>query len=149
MAPMKTILSLLFASTLSAQGTVSCVGCADYVVPGTALTMSFGPKLTYTVSGLEDGIYRIDLTFVEPTYSTPGQRPMNVWINDTPMLTAFDIVAAGGPMAPVKRSVLAIASGGKIVIVLTANATMVAGKITAHTAILSEIAVRPIMNLSE
>ncbi len=138
---MKIILALLCASVLSAEGTVSCVGCSTYAIPGTSYTVNFGARMVWTVSGLEPTApHLIALTFVEPTYKTAGQRPLNVAAGNYPILTAFDVFAAAGFAAPLKMAmVVSSDEQGRIVLVFTANSTMSAGRPVPHTAIVSDI----------
>ena len=136
---MKTILALaLLVMSASAQ-TFTCSGCSDYGPIGTTgYTMQYGAKMVWTAS-VDPGAYLVDLTFVEPLYTTGNQRPLNVTVNGVSILSAFDVVAAGGALTPVKWSTIAAPGAGKIVVVLTANSTVVAGKVTPHSAILTAI----------
>lgn len=153
-------LFLLFVSLLPADfifsngsgGAVTCTGCNDYgpIPQARPWSMSYGLKMVYTVTGLENGVYIVTFTFVEPIYSTANQRPLNVVVNDSPFLSAFDVVAAGGGKGNVEvtRGLVAVATDGKLVIILTANSTMANGKLTTHSAILSGLAVRPLWDLN-
>jgi hypothetical protein len=119
-----------------------CVGCTNYgPIPGTSYTMQYGARMAWTLSDFDPAAaYRLELVFVEPIYKATGQRPLNVWVNDFQILTAFDVFAAGGFSVPVKRFlVVAPNEQGRISVVLTANSTIVGGKLTPHTAIISEI----------
>lgn len=146
---MKTFLTLFVAAlSLSAEPSATCTGCNDFgpIANAPGWSMSYGSRMVWTVT-IDPGVYRVELTFVEPIYTTLGQRPLNVTVNDVPFLKAFDVVAAGGPFTPVTQTTFVTVSGQSIIIVLTANSTMVAGKLTPHSAILSGLKVRPIFDL--
>lgn len=122
---MKTkLLALAFlACSAYAQTAATCVGCTAYgSIPGTTYTADYGKRMVWTVAPLAAGTYQVDLLFVEWLYTTPGQRPITVTVNDSPMLKAFDIWAAGGFLQPVTRSMLVPVVDGKIVIVISNDA---------------------------
>ncbi len=51
----------------------------------------------YTIDGLvPNAPYRVQLHFAETQFNAPGQRQFNVSINNKPVLTNFDILAAAG-----------------------------------------------------
>lgn len=134
----KLLALALLASSVSAQ-TFSCSGCTDYGPIGTTgYTMQYGAKMVWTAN-VEPGPYLVSVTFVEPIYTTKGQRPLNMWVNGTPILTAFDVIAAGGPLLPVAWHTATPDSNGKLTVVLTANNTGTVERPVKHSAIVSVI----------
>jgi hypothetical protein len=131
---------MLLGVPLAAQSSAVCTGCSDYVIGTSGWSMSYGPQMVWTVGGLENGLYAVELTFVEPSYTQPGQRPLNVWLNRTRMLSRFDVIAAGGPMTPVKRTGAAGVTDGTLRIELTASDTGFL-KPVKHNAIVSTITI--------
>lgn len=111
-------------------------------IPGTDLTAVFGrPRITFTATGLEDGAYRVDLSFMEWIYAAPSKRPLSVAINDQSVLRAFDVFTASGRLQLVTRSFVAFPVAGKMVIVISND--------MGNSAILSGLKIRPLLDLSE
>jgi len=77
------------------------------------------PSFTYTFPNLVSvGEYTVRLHFAEIYYTSAGKRMFNVIINDTQVLTDFDIVAAAGAAnkAVVRTFTTNADPGGQIVI---------------------------------
>jgi len=70
---------------------------------------------TYTFP-VANGNYNVTLKFAEIYFTTPGGRVFNVAINGTPVLTNFDIVAAGGALTAVDQSFPVTVTNGQIAI---------------------------------
>jgi hypothetical protein len=82
-----------------------------------------GSTISYTIPGLSAGTpYTVRLSFAELWWTAAGQRVFNVAINNTRVLTNFDVIAAAGTrFKAVTQSFTATANGaGAIVIVFTA-----------------------------
>src|SRR5450631_2782375 len=82
-----------------------------------------GSTISYTIPGLTAGAaYSVRLSFTELWWSAAGQRTFNVSINNTKVLTSFDVFAAAGARnKAVAQSFAATASStGTIVVVLNA-----------------------------
>jgi beta-galactosidase len=61
---------------------------------------------------LDDGTYRVTLTFVEPS-SKAGENVFDVLVNGSTALERFDVAAvAGAPLTTVTRTLPAVAKGG-------------------------------------
>jgi len=111
----------LIATTMAVIGTSGVSSPAPQTVYQTQRFMNTGP-LVYAVPGLTPGAaYAVRLHFAELSATGPGQRVFDVGINDTPVLTNFDIyAAAGGQNAAIVETFSATAnSAGQIVINLT------------------------------
>lgn len=99
----------------------------------TDFTLRYGQSITYTITVPIAGIYVIMLSFMEPGYSTVGQRVFSVTGNDQPLLQNIDVFAEAGLLVPlVKSSLLYIQS--KLILTLN-NPT------PGHNAIISSILV--------
>ena len=88
-------------------------------------TWRTGGAFSYALTSLTPGAsYTVRLHFAEPSYNNAGQRRFNVGINNAPVLTNFDIVAAaGGRDKAVVRSFAATADNtGQIVLTFTQGA---------------------------
>jgi hypothetical protein len=113
--------------TTKAIGTAGVAGPAPQAVYQSQRT---GGTVSYTIPGLAPGAtYGVRLDFAELYWSAAGKRIFNISINNTKVLSNFDIVAtAGAAYTAVAESFSATASAtGSISIVLTAvtdNATV-------------------------
>ena len=78
---------------------------------------------SYTISGLTAGAtYPVRLHFAEYYFNQPGQRVFNIAINNTPVLSNFDIVAvAGANHALVEQFAATANTSNQIVISFTAG----------------------------
>lgn len=87
--------------------------------PDVASNSRIGSSFTYTLRRLEPGTrYTLRLHFYEAEATAAGQRTMNVAVNGTRALSAFDIfAAAGGRNIQVHRDVTAVADAdGRVTI---------------------------------
>jgi len=72
----------------------------------------YGASFGYAIPGLTPGAaYRVRLHVADYLKTGPGQRLFNVAINGTPVLTTFDIVAAGAPKRAIVEEVTVNADG--------------------------------------
>jgi hypothetical protein len=81
--------------------------------------------MTYTLAGLAAGdLYTVTLHFADFTFSQSSQRQFNVSINNSQVLTNFDVIGeAGGPNKAISRAFTAKAnSSGKIVLTFSQGA---------------------------
>jgi N-acetylneuraminic acid mutarotase len=78
--------------------------------------------MTYRISGLPDGVYRLELKFAEIQNKNPGQRQFDVIVNGSPYLIAFDISALVGRDFALDRTTNVSAVNGEITVQL-ANRT--------------------------
>jgi len=70
-----------------------------------------------------NGSYTVVLKFAEVSYNTPGAREFNVAVNNTPVLTDFDIISvSGGRMVPVDKAFPVAVTNGQISIQFSAVA---------------------------
>jgi hypothetical protein len=74
--------------------------------------------MTYRISGLPDGVYRLELKFAEIQNKNPGQRQFDVIVNGSPYLIAFDISALVGQNYALDRTTLVSAMNGEITVQL-------------------------------
>jgi N-acetylneuraminic acid mutarotase len=74
--------------------------------------------MTYRISGLPDGVYRLELKFAEIQNRSPGQRQFDVIVNGSPYLIAFDIAALVGRDFALDRSTNVSAVNGEITVQL-------------------------------
>jgi N-acetylneuraminic acid mutarotase len=74
--------------------------------------------MTYRISGLPDGVYRLELKFAEIQNKNPGQRQFDVIVNGSPYLIAFDISALVGRNFALDRTTLVSAVNGEITVQL-------------------------------
>jgi endoglucanase len=112
------------SGTNSTTGVVSTTGVTNPAPQAVYQTERWG-AMTYTIPGMVSGnTYSVDLHFDEFYWSTTGQREFNVSINNTQVMTNFDIVAAaGGTFKAIVKTFTATAnSSGQIVINFTAGA---------------------------
>ena len=56
----------------------------------------YGSDFTYALPVPKGQAYTVRLHFAEIFGDAPGQRRENIWINGSPVLSDFDIAAAGG-----------------------------------------------------
>ena len=70
--------------------------------------------MTYRISGLPEGVYRLELKFAEIQNKNPGQRQFDVIVNGSPYLIAFDISALVGQDYALDRTLLVSPVGGEI-----------------------------------
>ena len=70
--------------------------------------------MTYRISGLPEGVYRLELKFAEIQNKRPGQRQFDVIVNGSPYLIAFDISALVGQDYALDRTLLVSPVGGEI-----------------------------------
>jgi beta-glucanase (GH16 family) len=111
----------LVATTTATIATGGVSSPAPQAVYQTQRFMNAGP-LIYQIPGLTpNGSYSVRLHFAEFGVNGPGQRVVNVGINDAPVLTNFDIYAtAGGQNQAVVETFNASAnSSGQIMVGLT------------------------------
>jgi hypothetical protein len=82
-------------------------------------TFNYPGNLTYQF-GVPNGNYTVTLKFAEIFEDTAGQRPMNVALNGTLVVTGLDVwTAAGGKNRAYDRSFPVSVSGGQLTITLS------------------------------
>jgi hypothetical protein len=74
--------------------------------------------MTYRITGLPPGVYRLELKFAEIQNKSPGQRQFDVIVNGSPYLIAFDIAALVGRDFALDRTTLVSAVNGEITVQL-------------------------------
>ena len=80
-----------------------------YDVGGTAedplfATHRAGKFIRYAIPLPAPGTYGLNLLFADPKFTAPGQRLFDVFAEDQPLLTGFDLAASGGDRSAVVRS---------------------------------------------
>jgi N-acetylneuraminic acid mutarotase len=75
-------------------------------------------SMTYRISGLPDGVYRLELKFAEIQNKRPGDRQFDVIVNGSPYLIAFDIAALVGQNYALDRMLNVSSAGGEITVQL-------------------------------
>lgn len=121
-----SIWSNALLTTTVVSGTTSAINMSDPSIPAGTPAALF-QSMRYDVSGGQDmtwtmpvnGVktYTVRLYFAETYWTTVGQRVFDVYINGTPVLTGFDIVAAaGGPKRGIVKT-FTVTTGQPIVIV--------------------------------
>jgi Malectin domain/Carboxypeptidase regulatory-like domain/Kelch motif/Viral BACON domain len=75
-------------------------------------------SMTYRISGLPDGVYRLELKFAEIQNKRPGDRQFDVIVNGSPYLIAFDIAALVGQNYALDRTLNVSSAGGEITVQL-------------------------------
>jgi len=125
------ILAALLASCSAAQtfnlGSPSdpCTGGFTTTVAGTASSLRYG-DFTCTFPVSQDGLFTLELDFIEPCYApggcgggqvTAGGRAENVYVNDSQVLTSFDPFTRGATNAtPAVRKLLVYSAAGKVIV---------------------------------
>jgi N-acetylneuraminic acid mutarotase len=74
--------------------------------------------MTYRITGLPPGLYRLELKFAEIQNKSPGQRQFDVIVNGSPYLIAFDIAAQVGQNNALDKTTLVSAVNGEITVQL-------------------------------
>src|ERR1051326_534794 len=78
------------------------------------------PEMTYTLTGLANGTYTVNLYFAEPCAYVVGQRIFGVTLQGQAVLSNFDIVAAaGGARKAVIKKFTATVTAGTLSVVFT------------------------------
>lgn len=125
---------LLFVSCVSWCGAQICTpatrcavtGATDYAVSGAAPagyeTGSQGRNMVFTFD-VENGIYQVDLRFIEHEMKRTGARQMRVWVNDSKVLENFEIYARGGYRTPVVRGFMVPVADGTLRIQIQSQQT--------------------------
>ncbi len=106
-------------STTATINTSAVTNPAPQAVYQTRRTGSHRASLVYTIPNLTAGVtYSVRLHFAETLWTASGQRVLNVSINNTPVLSNFDVFrAAGGANKAIAQQFTATANGsGQIVI---------------------------------
>ena len=75
-------------------------------------------SMTYRISGLPDGVYRLELKFAEIQNKRPGDRQFDVIVNGSPYLIAFDIAAQVGQNYALDRTLNVSALNGEVTVQL-------------------------------
>jgi N-acetylneuraminic acid mutarotase len=71
-------------------------------------------SMTYRITGLPPGVYKLELKFAEIQNRNPGQRQFDVIVNGSPFLLAFDIAALVGQNYALDRTTLVSPVNGEI-----------------------------------
>ena len=109
-----------------------------YAVPGTADGTLYcdrrtGQSFAYNLP-LQNGAYTLQVFFSDPIYSSAGQRVFNVSAQGNAVLNNFDVIGAGGGIAPISRTFPVVVANGELNVGFVSdngvNATVSAIKVT-------------------
>lgn len=126
--------------------TDGCVGGLTFLSPNAPEGADDTLRFNQTVNGqilpfsckiaAESGTpYAVDLTFLEPTVVTTGQRIFSVQLNGLPMVTNLDLVKAVGPLVPVHRYAIGFPVDGFFTLIFSA---------TVRSAVVTTITLTPL-----
>lgn len=100
-------------------------------------TLHFGASFSCSVA-VPNGLYLVTMSFIEPTAFAAGARIFHVSINDTPVLTHFDVFARSAFLVPVTRSFVVGVTGGTMTFDFGAD---------VRSAVVSGVVIEPLTNV--